>query len=338
MEAAGSDLPSQEVSRLLNILRPRLARYDFFEIALCSRSGSALPRELTADCLDLDAAATAADLLLNVAYDVPGSVVSRFKRTALLDIDPGLLQVWMSQQLIDVPGHDAYFSIGETVGRPNARFSSAGIDWNYVPPCVDLTCWSPSCAPAHAPFTTVSNWWTADEWMEDEEGVYANDKRDGFLPYLELPRRADLPLELALCLGPDDDDERRALERLGWRVVDAESVAGTPENYQRYIQQSRGEFSCVKPSCIRLQNAWISDRTICYLASGKPAIIQHTGPSRFLPDEGGLLRFQTLDEAARCLAAAFSDYERHSRLARQLAEQYFDARRAARLVLERALT
>ena len=76
-------------------------------------------------------------------------------------------------------------------------------------------------------------------------------------------------------------------------------IAATPHDYQRYIQRSAGEFSCAKPSCIRMQNAWISDRTVCYLASGKPAVVQHTGVSRYLPDSAGLFRFSNPVEAVQ---------------------------------------
>jgi hypothetical protein len=140
-----------------------------------------------------------------------------------------------------------------------------------------------------------------------------------------------------LCLAPEDNEERRFLEQQGWKIQHAWEVSSTPEQYRTYIQRSRGEFSCVKPSCIRLQNAWISDRTLCYLASGKPAVIQHTGPSRFLPDAAGLFRFRSLEEAARALDAMEADYERQCCLARKLAEEYFDARKVVGSVLERAL-
>jgi hypothetical protein len=83
-----------------------------------------------------------------------------------------------------------------------------------------------------------------------------------------------------------------------WRVRESRDVAGRPEAYRTYIQRSRGEFSCAKPSCMEFQNAWISDRTLCCLASGKPAVVQHTGPSRFLPHGEGMFRFVSLDEAA----------------------------------------
>jgi hypothetical protein len=115
-------------------------------------------------------------------------------------------------------------------------------------------------------------------------------------------------------------------------------VASTPWGYQQYIQNSVGEFSCTKPSYVRLRNAWTSDRTLCYLASGKPAVVQHTGPSRFLPDAGGLFRFRTIEDAANCLEAVMADHERHRCLARALAEEYFDAPQVVGRVLEQALT
>jgi hypothetical protein len=88
---------------------------------------------------------------------------------------------------------------------------------------------------------------------------------------------------------------------------------------------------------VRFQNAWISDRTLCYLASGKPAVMQHTGPSRMLPDAAGLFRFEDLRQAIDCLETAAADYDRQSRLARQLAEEYFDAKKVVKSVLERTL-
>ena len=163
---------------------------------------------------------------------------------------------------------------------------------------------------------------------------YANRKRDGFFPFLDRPRRAPVPLELAIAgAGPD----LAMLRDRGWNVSDALVIAATPWDYQSYIQASRGEFGCAKPSCVRLQNAWLSDRTLCYLASGKPAVVQHTGPSQFLPDAAGLFRFRDLEEALRHLKTATADYECHSKLARALAEEHFDARKVAAGVLERAL-
>ena len=87
-----------------------------------------------------------------------------------------------------------------------------------------------------------------------------------------------------------------------------------------------------------LETAWVSDRTLCYLASGKPAVVQYTGQSRFLPDSAGLFRFRELKEAAKCVERVLIDYEHQCKLARNLAEEYFDARKVVSNVLERALS
>src|SRR5258705_9371661 len=117
-----------------------------------------------------------------------------------------------------------------------------------------------------------------------------------------------------------DVQDRKDLEQRGWRVRPSRDVAGTPEAYQAYIRSSRGEFSCAKRSCLKFQNAWISDRTLCYLASGKPAVVQHTGPSSFLPNGEGLFRFHTPEDAVAAFQSINARYEHHSRAARQIAE------------------
>ena len=173
------------------------------------------------------------------------------------------------------------------------------------------------------------------EYMVEDGEVYSNDKRTGFLPYLDLPLKTGAPLELALCLAENEEEEKRDLVEKGWSVRDSLRVAGTPDAYRDFIQKSRGEFSCVKPSCVRFQNAWVSDRTLCYLSSGKPAVVQHTGPSRILPDRAGMFRFRTFDEAVECLSEVEADYENQCRLARRLAEEHFDARRVVGELLGR---
>jgi hypothetical protein len=335
LEQVGESVEPRQVYESVRAWRRRLEPYGLHHtLALCARNGSSLPQAATGDCVPFEIAAEA-DLLLDMAYG-SAEVVARFRRTALLDIDPGLCQHWLSRGQISLPRHDVYFTIGETVGRPEARFPDCGLAWIHTPPCVALDWWCPKHARADAPFTTVSNWIMGDYWMDDEQGGYSNDKRAGFLPFLDLPSRTAQPLELALSLGTAAG-EREALEALGWRVREAHDTVKTPRDYQDYIASSRGEFSCAKPSCIRLQNAWISDRTLCYLASGKPAVVQHTGRSRFLPDWAGLFRFRTVNEAARALETVAADYERQCRLARALAQEYFDAREVVGRVLARAL-
>ena len=126
--------------------------------------------------------------------------------------------------------------------------------------------------PKTAPYTTVSGWW--GEWLEYGNQTFENSKRISFLEYAEIPRQTRVQLELALCLGFDDSADYKTLEEKGWTVKRAWGMSS--DEYRCYLLRSRGEFACAKPSCMRLQNVWISDRTICYLASGKPAVIQHT--------------------------------------------------------------
>jgi glycosyltransferase involved in cell wall biosynthesis len=116
-------------------------------------------------------------------------------------------------------------------------------------------------------------------------------------------------------------------------VRDSREVAGSPDAYRSYVQASRGEFSCAKPSCMEFRNAWVSDRSVCYLASGKPIVVQDTGPSNYLPDGEGIFRFSSIPQAAAALDAIESDYQRQCDAARALAETYFDAGR----VIEHAL-
>jgi hypothetical protein len=337
LEPVPPDVAAEQARGMVASQKERLKRYELDDgLALCSTTGEQLPPEVTTGCLDAVAIGDQADLLLDLRYDLPANVVGRFRRTAFLDIDPGELQYWISRGEIKLVPHDTYFTIGETVGRPGARFPDAGLTWNYTPPCVALNWWPPRWGPRDAPFTTVAHW--HDDWFDAEEDgfVNINGKRSAFLPFLDLPQQVSVPLELALDLVPGDEDHLLLWDK-GWRVREAPAVASTPWDYQHYIQQSRGEFSCAKQHCVRLENAWVSDRTLCYLASGKPAVVQHTGPSRFLPDAAGLLRFRDPAEAVRCLEKAATDYERHCRLARALAEEFFDARKVARRLLERAL-
>ena len=294
----GADLRSigsiPALESFVGSLKQRLGPYGLAgNLCLWSWTDGAIPDGTAAGCIDLDDA-TDADLLLNFEYFAPAGLIDRFRRSALIDIDPGLLQTWVSAGHTPLAGHDVYFTIGETVGQPGARFPDAGRTWQYTPPCVAVDWWPVHDAPADAPFTAVSHWDSNRDYMEDAAGIYANSKKAGFLPFWDLPHLTGVPLELALRLAESEVADRQALCARGWRVCDAHDVAGMPWNYQAYIQNSRGEFGWVKPSCVRLQNAWISDRTLCYLASGKPAVVQHTGPSRYLPDDAGIFRFHDL--------------------------------------------
>lgn len=326
LELVDPDDPPEETDRNLTILRERLGNWGLTDgLALVTPDGR---------FQGLDAAAEA-DLLINLWHSLPAPVVARFRRRAFVDTDPGLLQIWMTTGDIHVAPHDAYFTIGETVGTPAARFPDCGQRWWYTPPPIFLPEWPTGPADAAAPYTTVAHWWGG---TFDYNGItFCNEKRVSFLEHIDLPSRSPVRLELAVCLAEHYEEYRALMEPKGWTLREAWDVSATPEAYRAYVQRSRGEFSCAKPAYVTLDTAWVSDRTLCYLASGRPAVVQHTGKSAFLPDADGLFRFRNLDEAASALAAAEADYERHCRSARALAEEFFDARRVVGHVVDRVL-
>jgi hypothetical protein len=359
--------PSGDPARdteLRAIFHARMARQGLGECSLLyeaspDRAGRRpRPRFLDRSEAEVDAILRRAELLLNFHYAMAPELLARFRRTALVDIDPGLFQWWMSTGQLQVARHDLHLTIGETVGRPDALFPDCGLSWTQIRPPVWLPAWPVRFDAGTQSFTTVSSWWGgggSGEWVTDgREVCYENNKRASFLAFADLPRRTRESLELALAVGEGDPPEAATrevpewrpekpapvdatdyrgdahdlalLREHGWRVRDARDVAGSPEDFRDYVQQSRGEFSCAKPSCMAFQNAWISDRTLCYLASGKPAVVQHTGPSATLPDGLGLFRFRTPEDAALALEAIGSDYAKHCRAARDIAEAYFDSR------------
>src|SRR5881394_2973081 len=191
-----------------------------------------------------------ADLLLNFHYAISPGLLARFRRTALVDIDPGLLQFWISRGQLRVPSHDCYFTTSDAVGRPGGKIPDSGLPWIPIRPLVCLEHWPYAFDPRSEFFTTVSNWDSSD-WIVDRDETYENTKRVAFLEFADLPRLTPQPLELALFLRTERDlAEQRDLESRGWRIRQSREVAATPELYQSYIRQSRGEFSCAKRSCM----------------------------------------------------------------------------------------
>ncbi len=280
-----------------------------------------------------------ADLLLNFHYAMDPQLLGRFRRTALVDIDPGLLQMWMSSGQLSVAPHDVYFTTGETVGTPAALFPDCGLDWVHIRPPVGLDLWPYTYDPGCEAFTTVTNWW-GDSPRRSWTAARCSTTTTSGCPTSRSPsfpagraNRSSSPSTWAA----NDAEDQQTMQRHGWRLRPSVEVSGTPELYRSYIQRSRGEISCVKPSCVKLQNGWISDRSLCYLASGKPVVVQNTGPNPYLPLGEGIFEFSTVDDAAEALATVNANYQKHCQSAREIAETYFDAQRTAETILNVAL-
>jgi len=141
-----------------------------------------------------------------------------------------------------------------------------------------------------------------------------------------------MPIELCLSIA-DADPDLPALRANGWRVVSPRERVGDPDSYRRYIYGSRGEFSPVRPIYSLGKSGWFSDRSGCYLAAGRPVVMEDTGLSRHVPVGMGLLTYTDLESAARCLEAVQQDYARHALAAREFAREYLDSDRVLSRIL-----
>jgi hypothetical protein len=266
-------------------------------------------------------------LLLNLAHSVPAPLRDGFARTALFDLDPGTFQIWANEWDLGVGKHDAHLTIGVHLGAPDSPVPLYGVDWKRVWPAVHLPAWpaQPALPAGMGAYTTITQWWSNSAAYLDGE-LYDCNKRNGFLPILPLPERTSVRIELAANLHPNEIEDRSMLARHGWHLIDPNVVTGTPERFRAFVQSSRGEVSAAKPAYVKARPGWVSDRTICYLASGRPCLVEATGAEAHLPATPGLCFFRTLDEAVEGLRTFEADYDEASRTARRLAEDVFDTR------------
>jgi len=178
-------------------------------------------------------------------------------------------------------------------------------------------------APERQAWTTVGNWRGYGSVTHD--GVRYGQKAHSMRELFDLPSRTTERLELALAIHPDEKPDLAALAAHGWRLLDPAEVAGTPEQYAQFVRGSKGEFGVAKSGYVASNCGWFSDRSACYLASGRPVVAQDTGWGNWLATGDGVLPFRTAAEAAAAMDAVARDYARHSRAARATAERYFDS-------------
>jgi hypothetical protein len=272
-------------------------------------------------------AAEAADLLVNISGHLRlGELLRRFDRRAFIDLDPGFTQVWASagHEETGLAGHHLYFTVGTRIGTAACGIPTADVSWIPVRQPVVLDLWPTATRDGLDRFTTVASWRGPFGPVECAGKTYGL-KLHEFRRIIDLPRHIEQRFELALDIDESDDGDRRSLQAAGWQVVDARSVAASPEAFRDYVTSSGAEFSTAQGVYVETKSGWFSDRTTRYLASGKPALVQDTGFSQELPVGEGLLCFRTLDEAAAAAASIAGDYERHARTAREIAEALFDS-------------
>jgi hypothetical protein len=266
-----------------------------------------------------------AALLLNVmGFLKDEEILGCAPRRVFLDIDPGFGQMWQDLGLHALfRGHDDYVTIGEHIGRPGCTIPTCGLRWLTTPQPVALDYW-PAVEEGGESMTSVASWRGAYGPVEYQGKSYGLRVHE-FRKFAPLPRLSRRPFQLALDIHPSESKDLALLRSHGWSMVDPKVTVGNPAAYQAYIHGSKAEFMVAKNMYVQTQSGWFSDRSICYLASGKPVLAQDTGLRELYPTGAGLLTFTTLEEAVAAVDELAGAYPRHARAARALAEDYFDS-------------
>ena len=266
-----------------------------------------------------------AELLLDVAGmlrddELFGAVPTR----VYLDLDPAFTQLWHTQGIeMRLEGHTHFATVGLALGSTDCPVPTLGRDWITTPPPVVLERWPFSDRIRHDAFTTVGNW--RSYGTLEANGMRYGQRAHTVRGLIELPGRTAQPITPALAIDDAEEPDLRALAANGWHLLSAEQMARTPARYHDFVQGSRAELGLPKEGYVVGRTGWFSDRSACYLASGRPVLLQETGFSTYLPTGEGLLAYDGVDSAAEGIATIVADYEHHRREARALAEGLLDS-------------
>jgi hypothetical protein len=246
-----------------------------------------------------------------------------------VETDPVFEQIRVAEgdrlAIEDLQDHTHHFTYGENLGQPDSPIPVEKFNWRPTRPPVIPALWDATCNPASERFSTVCTWKNTGKDLAFRGETYYWSKHLNFLRLLDLPRRTSQPLELALEGG--DAGARDLLTGHGWILTDAFEASHSLEAYQQHVARSRGEFTVSKDLVVRTRSGWFSDRSVCYLAAGKPVVTQDTGFGKFVPTGAGLFAFESVEEAVSAIETINRDYPFHSRAARQVAEESFGADR-----------
>lgn len=278
-----------------------------------------------------------ADLLVNISGHLTAQALKpAFRKRIFIDLDPGYTQFWQAEGLAEhtLRDHDFYFSVGENINQRFCDIPRGSITWRPIRQPVVLDEW-PVVPSAATPlrFTTVASW-RGPLGRVTRGNTTFGVKAHEFRKFVALPTLSDYVFEIALEVDPADQRDVDSLHAHRWRVLDAKSVVCDPWAFRDYIQQSSAEFSVAQGIYVETQSGWFSDRTVRYLASGKPALVQDTGWSRNYPSGRGLVGFRTLDNAVDGAEDIAGNYAQHARAASAIAEEFFDSRKVLTALIQ----
>jgi len=214
--------------------------------------------------------------------------------------------------------------VGMNVGREDCMVPTCGLRWLTTTQPVVLDYWPVAQELPHFGWTTVGNW--RGYGSVAYRGVQYGQKVHSMRPLMPLAARTNEWFELALDIHADERADLDALAANGWHLLDPREVAGTPAKYAAFVRESKGEFGLAKSGYVASNCGWFSDRSACYLASGRPVVAQETGWSRWLAAGEGVVPFTSVDDAVAAVESVSHDYARHARAARAVAERHFDSR------------
>jgi len=277
-----------------------------------------------------------ADLLLNISGMLRDErLLEPIPVRAFLDLDPGFNQVWEAtgaEMGFDL--HTHFATVGVRIGSEDCPIPTFGHDWIPTLPPVSLAHWPAADAPPQRDaFTSVGHW--RSYGSIEHEGVHYGQRAHALRGLIDLPRRSDSRFDLALGIHPDEVDDLQALRENGWNLLDPYDVAGSPGDYAAFVRGSSAELCIAKSGYVNSRSGWFSDRSACYLASGRPVVALGTGFEGRLPVGEGLLSFATTSEAAAAVAEVVSNPIRHARAARELAAEHFASGKVLPPLLER---
>jgi len=288
---------------------------------------------------ELNAHLRSADLMICVSGITPvRDDRPRPRRTCVIDTDPVFTQLRMDYDL-DFVRYYKYFdtvaTFGRLIGTNGCPLPTHGFDWVATNQPVALKHW-PVVVPSSRRFTTVGKWeHAAARDVEFAGNAYRSSKRVEWDRLIDLPARSPFPLAFGMASIPTDVQENYSSR--GWEMLDPERATISCQSFQRFIQDSAGELTVAKQIYAGLPSGWFSDRSACYLASGRPVITQASGFDRWLPTGDGLFSFTTPDEALAALNAIHADYPGHARGARAIAQEFFEAKRVLSALLDAAV-